>query len=192
MVSCAAMVLNPGSPLELAWRHTAAVWAQTADAVARHPLALSVCAAVPAALRAYILLRGASMPRTRPAALEILVTLWRVLLVCIAVWAACSGREWRALRSQDGVVAAWQITFSRMGWHLAHQLRMVLWELLLFVVAFGLLYLILMRMVGALARVNAWLREPRHRLATETVLRNLIVLPLALIYLVEIARPAFQ
>ncbi len=180
------------SPLALAWQHTELFWAQTWSVVERHPLAVLLCAAVPAALRGYILLRRPSVPRTRLALLELIVTLWRVLLLAVAIWAACSGREWRNLRTHVSAAAAWQIALSRLGWHLAHHLRMVLWQLLIFALGFAILYTLALWILKKLARKEPWLLDPRHQGAVESLLRNLVFVPLGIIYLVEMARPAFQ
>lgn len=124
--------------------------------------------------------------------MDIVVTLWRVLLLAVAIWAACSGQEWRALRARVGTAAAWQLALGLLGQQFARHLRVMLWELLLFVLAFVVLHWILRRAVRASGTKNAWLRESRHRVAMDSVLRNLVLAPLIVIYFVELARPAFQ
>lgn len=178
------------SRLALAWQHTGIFWAQTWAVIEHHPLAVLVCAAVPAALRGYVLLRGNSVSRGLAAFLDFVVTLWRVLLLGVAVWAACSGRELRILRAQMGVAAAWQIALQGLGGQFAHHLRLILWQLLFFVLAFLLLHRALRWIVRAGARRNVWLQNPLHRLAMDSVLRNLVLAPLLVIYVVEMARPA--
>lgn len=186
------LTTRPGPPFVLAWRHTEIFWAQIGAVIAHHPVAVIMCAAVPAVLRGYVLLQGSSVGRGRAAFFDIVVTLWRVLLLGVAVWAACSGREWRQLREQVGGMAAWQIALGRLGWHVAHHLRLVLWELLFLVVAFVLLHWAMRKGVRAMGNRDTWLRDPLHRVAVDSVLRNLVLGPLLVIYLVEMARPAFQ
>jgi hypothetical protein len=180
------------SPLAIAWRHTGIFWAQTLGVIERHPVAVLVCAALPAILRGYALVRGNSVSRWRTATMDIVVTFWRVLLLGVAIWAACSGREWRALRAQAGTAAAWQLALGQVGMQFAHHLRLTLWELLFFVLGFILLHWLLRRAVRALGQRNEWLQVPRHRVAMDSALRNLVLAPLIVIYLVEMARPAFQ
>lgn len=180
------------SPLAIAWRHTGIFWAQTAAVIEHHPMAVLICAALPAILRGYALIRGNSVSRKQGAWMDIVVTFWRVLLLGVAIWAACSGREWRALRAQVGTAAAWQLALGQLGTQFAHHLRVTLWELLLFILAFIVLHWVLRWAVRALGQKNAWLRESRHRVAMDSVLRNLVLAPLIVIYLVEMARPAFQ
>ena len=196
MLLCRAMLMVTGSrsmsPLAIAWRHTGIFWAQTVGVIERHPVAVLVCAALPAILRGYALVRGNSVSRWRTATMDIVVTFWRVLLLGVAIWAACSGREWRALRAQVGTAAAWQLALGQVGMQFAHHLRLTLWELLFFVLAFILLHWLLRWAVRALGRRNEWLQVSQHRVAMDSALRNLVLAPLIVIYLVEMARPAFQ
>jgi hypothetical protein len=182
----------PLSPLTLAWRHSGIFWIQTWWVIEHHPIAVLLCACPPAALRAYILLRGRSLSQGLVALLEIAVTLWRVLLLGVAIWAATSGREWHQLRVRVGVMAAWQIALSRLGVHLAQHLRLVLWELLFFALAFLILHRLMVWAVRSMARNNEWQHDARHRAALKSILSNMILAPLLVIYLVELARPALQ
>lgn len=186
-----AAVAPPLSPLQLAWRHTCAFWVQTLLTVARHPAVILLCAAVPAVERGYMLLRARRAGRGELAILDLLVTLWRAGLVAVAIWAASSGVEWKALSQRFGVITAWQLALSALGSYIANHLRMVLWELLFFAVAFWLGA----RIVRALVQLGSgtgWLHDRLHQEAAASVLRNLILFPLALIYLVEMARPVFR
>jgi hypothetical protein len=191
MLSAAWYAAGTISPLALAWGHTKIFWAQTCAAVGHHPLVILVCAAVPAIERAFILLHGRQMRPGQSALLEILVTLWRILLCAVAVWVACSGQEWRRLSSRVGVMRAWQLAIGQLGLFFSHHLWILLWEILFFLAAFLLLARLLEWLVRVLARRGGWLSEKRHRMAVNSVLRNLIFAPLAVIYLVEMARPVF-
>lgn len=184
----AVAATHPVSQLALAWRHTEVFWEQTGRTVAQHWLILLLCAAVPATVRAFLLLRPGSLQRGQLSLVELLVTLWRVLLCIIVVWAACSGSEWRQLSGRVGAVGAWQVSLGLVGMHAGHRLHSLVWELLFYVVAFLLADRLLRWGLQAASGGNAWLREPRHRHAMLSVLRNVILVPTAAIYLVEIGR----
>jgi hypothetical protein len=180
------------SPLALAWRLTGVFWSQTLSTLGRHPLAIFGCAAIPAAERWYVLLHGKRLSRGPLAAMELVVTLFRVLLCAVAVWAACSGREIRVLTARVGAVAAWQVALDNLGAHSAHEIRAILWELLFLVVALLLAERMVRWLVPALSRKVKWLEDKRHQKAVLNVWRNLILLPFVLTYLVEMARPGLR
>jgi hypothetical protein len=190
------MLMTPGapvvSPLAVAWRHTGVFWSQTAAAFVRHPVAILACAAIPAIERCYVLLHGTRLSRGPMAALELLVTVWRVILCAVAVWAACSGRELRALTARMGATAAWQMTLENVGAYLSHQVRAVLLEIVFLALVLLLAERIACWVVGSLSRRVQWFREHTHRQAVLSLWRNLILFPVALIYLVEMVRPGLR
>lgn len=188
----AAAAARPESPLALAWRHTGAFWVQTVLALAHHWLVVLVCAAVPAVERGYRMLRARSATRAQLALMDFLVTLWRVGLCVVAVWAATSGVEWRSLSTRVGVIAAWQFALEELGTYFAHHLRMLIWELLFFALAFWAAGKLLDALVRLTVRTGVWVRQAPYQQAAASVLRNLILVPLAVIYLVEMARPVFR
>jgi small-conductance mechanosensitive channel len=180
------------SPLSLAWRHTGIFWSQTATTLARHPVAILACASIPAVERWIVSMRGSRLSRGAIATLELLVTLWRVMLCVVVIWAACTGRELRELTAQMGAMAAWQVAIENVGVYLAHHIRAVLWELFFLAVALLLADRIARWLVLAFSRSVEWLREKSHRRAVLSVWRNLILFPIAVIYLVEMARPGLR
>jgi hypothetical protein len=188
----AAGGLHPVAASTLAWHHSLEFWVETGQTIAHHWLAVLICAAVPAAERAYVLARGAALKRGQLGLLELLVTLWRVLLCVVVVWAACTGNEWRQLSSKIGAVGAWQVALGYLGVHVAHHVRMLVWELLFFAIALVLASVLLRLLVQAGARSSAWLQGKPHRQATLSALTNLILVPAAAIYVVEMARPLFH
>jgi len=188
----AAAPVRPESPLALAWRHTGAFWVQTGLALAHHWLVVLVCAAVPAVERGYRTLRARSASRGQLALMDFLVTLWRVGLCIVAVWAGTSGVEWRSLSARVGVVAAWQLALEEMGSYFANHLRMLIWELVFFALAFWAAGKLLDALVRLTVRTGVWVRQSPYQQAAASVLRNLILVPLAVIYLVEMARPIFR
>lgn len=168
-----------------AWHNSGAFWVATLSAVARHPLLILICAAVPAAERAYMLLETRPIPRWRLTLLEAVLTVWRILLCVGAVWVAVTPERWRALQLHFSGNAAAQRAMQQLGAYLGQHLHAVLWELVLFAAAFLLLNYLLVLMSRALLRPDV-LRAKSRRKAFVSVLRNLVLVPLALIYLVEL------
>jgi hypothetical protein len=176
---------------ETAWRNSGEFWAQTGMAVARHPLLLLVCSAVPAAERAYTLLQTNPIPGWKLTLFEALVTLWRILLCAVAVWVTLSPERWAAFRLHffDNVVL--QRSLQRLGAYLGNHLHVVLWELVFFAASFLLLNFALVRTAKGLARQGGALHKAVRQKAFASALRNLVLAPLALIYLVELLQQKF-
>lgn len=186
------VAVRPESPLMLAWRHTGAFWVQTGLALAHHWFVILVCAAVPAVERGYRMLRVRSASRSHLALMDFVVTLWRIGLCVVAIWAGTSGREWHSLSARVGAAAAWQFSLEELGSYFAHHLRMLIWELVFFALAFWAAEKLLDALVSLIVRTGVWVRETNYQQAAASVLRNLILVPLAVIYLVEMARPIFR
>lgn len=183
---------HPASSFAIAWQHTGEFWVKTGYAIAQHWAALLLFAAIPACARGYVVLRRGFLQPGRVALLDLLVTLARVWLCVVAVWASCTGNEWRDLSGRVGAVAAWQVGLGMVGVNVAHRLRMLSWELLFFLVTFFLADVILRWIIRSVALGSPWLQDPRHQRATRALLGNLILVPTGVIYLVEIGRPLFH
>ena len=179
------MVVGSPNGFATAWHNTGLFWVETLRAVGRHPLVVLGCAVVPAAERAYLLLETKPIPRWRLTLLEAILTLWRILLCVGLVWVAVAPDRWRLLQLSFSGNAEAQLALQRIGANLGNHLHAVLWELAIFAVTFLLLNYLLVVASRGLARRGA-LREARHRKAFVSVLRNLVLAPLALIYLVEL------
>jgi len=151
----------------------------------RHPLIVLACGAVPAAERAYILLETRPIPRWRLTLLEGILAVWRILLCIGVVWVAANSRQWALLRSHFSANETAQIAMQRLGRYLGDHLHVVLWELFFFVAAFLLLNYWLLLASRALIPADPRGQRNRRR-AFVSVLQNLILVPLALIYLVEL------
>ena len=173
----------PPTGFATAWHNSGGFWAQTGMAVARHPLVVLVCAAVPAAERAYLLLETKPIPAWKQSLLEGLVTLWRILLCVGMVWVAVSAEKWQSLRSFFSQSDSAQLALQRMGTYLGDHLHVVLWELFFFAAAFLLLNYALVLISRALLPPDVSGTRNRRK-AFVSVLRNLVLVPLALIYLV--------
>jgi len=120
------------------------------------------------------------IPGWRLTLLEAILTLWRILICVAMVWVAVSPERWALLRAQFSGNTAAQMALQRMGTYLGDHLHAVLWELFFFAAAFLLLNYLLVLASRAL------LPPGNKRKAFVSVLRNLVLVPLALIYLVQI------
>jgi hypothetical protein len=179
------------SGFAVAWQHSAQFWAQTLAAVARHPLEILFCSAGLAAERAYLLLRSKPIRPWQFVLWEALLTVWRLLLCLVAVWAALTPHERQGLMRNLNNEAQLQYTLQRLGGFLGRELRVLAWELVLFFAAFFLLNMLLRLVMRLLAQVIVPLGEIETRRAYVAIVRNLLLVPLALIYLVEMLRQAF-
>jgi hypothetical protein len=166
-----------------AWHNSGEFWAETGMAVVRHPLMVLLCGAVPAAERAYLLLETRPIPWWRLTLLEGILTLWRILICVAMVWVAANPERWALLRSHFSTNETAQIALQRMGAYLGDHLHVVLWELFFFAAAFLLLNYLLVLMSRALLPPDVGGIRNR-RTAFVSVLRNLVLVPLGLIYLV--------
>ena len=188
------MILLVSSPygFAAAWQHSKGYWQQTLMAVVHHlPLLLAVVI-VPAALRAYLILKEQPIRRWELNLAEALLTVFRVLVCAVAIWVTLTPREWQNFKLRLRDTDQLQVAMQRLGAYLGKTLHMLIWELLLFAVAFWLLHLVLSIIADRLARTgNTERRSLRYR-ALGSILRNLILGPLALIYLVAFARTAFS
>jgi hypothetical protein len=101
------------------------------------------------------------------------------------VWVAVSGERWQLLRAHFSENAAAQTALQRMGTYLGDHLHVVLWELFFFAAAFLLLNYLLVLMSRALLSPDVPPTRNRRK-AFVSVLRNLVLVPLSLIYLVEL------
>jgi hypothetical protein len=174
-----------------AWQHSRIFWQEILTAAVRHlPLLLAV-AVIPAALRAYLTLKSQSLRRWEFNLAEALLTLWRILICAVAIWVVLTPREWQAFTHRLQHTDQLQLAMQQLGAYLGRALHMLLWELLLFAVAFWLLHMLLSLLASQLSRAGNPERRVLRCKAFSSVLRNLIFAPLALMYLVAVGRQAF-
>lgn len=181
---------HAGSPLAEAWRLSGVFWRQTLIAFARHPVILLLYAAPPATERAWLLIRTKSVPAWWLPTLEAFVAVWRLLMCAIAVWILLTPPQMRALRATLASNAQVQEALYHLGRNIGKQLWLLLWEIVLFAAAF----LILSWLFGRMARL--WVRGQdmaldqmdNQRLALASVARNLLLVPLALMYVTAVIR----
>jgi hypothetical protein len=169
-----------------AWHNSVQFWVRTGLAIAHHPLAVLACAVVPAAERAYLMLETRPIPRWKLTLLEAVLTVWRVLICVVAVWVTVTPEEWRSLVRDFSSSVRMQQSLQRLGAYLGRNLHVLVWELVFFFAAFLLLQLAIRGVVNSGGRLDGLRRK-----ALVSVLRNLLLVPVALIYLVELMRPTF-
>ena len=183
------MVMVP-TGLATAWHNSGEFWVQTGMAVARHPLVVLVYAAVPAAERAYLLLETRPIPAWKQSLLEGLVTLWRVLLCVGTVWVAVSAEKWQSLCS-FAFPRAVRCSLPCSGWATVPGASFPRGAVGTGVVCSCVSFTELC--AGAELRdcCRRLFRRRDRRKALVSVLRNLVLVPLALIYLVVLLQQKF-
>ena len=178
--------------LAAAWQHSKLFWHQTLAAAGHHLQLLLAVAIIPAALRTYLILKNRLIWRWELNLVEALLTIWRILICAVAIWVMLTPREWQTFTHQLQHIDQLQIAMQRLGAYLGNALHILLWELLLFALAFWLLHWVLWLIAGQLARPGASERRALRHKAISSFLRNLILGPLALIYMVAIMRQTFS
>ncbi|WP_446743056.1 hypothetical protein [Silvibacterium acidisoli] len=181
----------PSSGFSFAWRTTQVFWLATVAALERHPLPLFTCAAIPAAIRAYLLLHTRPIHRWQLNAIDALLVGARVMLCVIAVWVALPTNEWDELKRYVMQPTAFEIALQRIGAYLGRSLHVFFWEALFFVAAFLLLNWLLSSIARPLSKSKTAMRSHVTHRAVSSILRNLLLVPAALVYLVEILRLRF-
>jgi hypothetical protein len=181
----------PSSGLPLAWRTTQVFWLATIAALERHPLPLFTCAAIPAAIRAYLLLHTRPIHRWQLNAIDALLVGARVLLCVIAVWVALPSGEWVELKRYLAQPMAFEIALQRIGAYLGKSLHTFFWEAFFFVAAFLLLNWLLKSIARPLSRSSTAAHSHIKHRAVWSILRNMLLVPAALVYIVEILRLRF-
>lgn len=179
-----------GSSLAESWRLTEAFWAQTLSAFVRHPTIILLYALPVAVERAWALLRTRPIPAWWIPSLDALVVLWRALLCLVALWVVLTPAQDSSLWSMLTNNAVIQSRLSGLGESIGRQLRLLGWETLFYLIAF----LLLNWLVSLVARLSFWNRDldpqrrDNQRAAIATIGRNLVLVPLALIYVAVMIR----
>jgi hypothetical protein len=186
--------LYAGSSLTNAWKLSGLFWKQTLSALADHFGVILLYAAPPATVRAWVLLRNKSVPAWWLPSLEALAAVWRTLMCVVAVWVVLTPEQMDSLRGTIVSDASVQAKLSRLGEILGRQTWLLWWEIAFFAAAF----LLLSWLISLIARFWIQGRESvpaqrnAQRAAFAAVARNLLVYPLALIYIVVAIRHAFN
>jgi hypothetical protein len=181
---------NTGSTFTEAWRLTGTFWLQSLAAFARHPGLVLLYAVPAAAARAWVLLRTRPVPAWWIPCLDALLILWRLLMCAVALWIVLTPPQIATLRATLTSNSLLQSKLDGLGVTVGRQLRLLSWEIALYVVAFlllnWLLTLIARLCIGA--RKIAPERKKNQRVALAAILRNLLLVPLALIYVAVVIR----
>lgn len=187
------LALATESALHEAWRLSGEFWRQTLFAFARHPGVILLYALPAAAARAWALLRTEPVPQWWLSLLEALVIVWRLLMCVITVWIVLTPKQAATLRNILASNARTQDKLEHLGAIVGNRLVLLSWEIILFCAVFFLL----IGLVNASARL--WrggraveLEQRQHeRLALAAIARNLLLVPLALIYAAVFLRSVF-
>jgi hypothetical protein len=173
-----------------AWQMSAAFWKQTFAAFLSHP-GIVLLYATPVALeRAWVVLRNRPIPAVSLVWLEACVNLWRLLLCAVAVWIVVTPAEAAYLLKILQSNTLIQATIDSLSLSLGDHVWLLAWEIGFCLAACIVLNLLL----SGVARI--WVMgqdvEPEEkknrRVAATAVARNLILVPLALIYVVIVVR----
>lgn len=183
------LLISPSS-LPEAWQMSAAFWKQSFAAFATHP-GIVLLYATPVALeRAWVVLRNRPVPARGLPWLEAMVNLWRLMLCAVAVWVVVTPAQAAYLLkilTSNTLIAA---TIDSLSASLGNHFWLLAWE-----IAFCLAACIVLNfLLSGFARI--WVmgqdidhEEKKHRrMAVTALARNLILVPLALIYVVVVVR----
>lgn len=183
-------LLYAGSALTEAWRLSEAFWTQTLRAFAHHPAIILLYAAPVAIERAWAALRSRPIPAAWLPAVEALVFLWRLLMCAVAAWVVLTPAQRASMRTILRSNASIQRTLQLLGAKLGQQLWLLLWETVLCLAAFFLLNWLVTAIARLLLRgLNVEREQKKHRrVAFSAVARNLVLVPLALIYVAVVVR----
>jgi hypothetical protein len=176
--------------LSAAWHASKVLWQQTLAAAFHHLPLLAGVAAAPAAIRSFLILESRPLRAWELNLAEAILTLWRVLICATAIWVTLTPREWAAFEQRLRHPDQFQMAVQHLGAHLGSALHLLAWEMVLLAFALWVIHVLLSLLADRLALRGD---EDRHILrykAWSSVLRNLILAPLALIYLASLAKDA--
>ena len=172
------------------WQMSAAFLKQTLAVFSEHP-GIVLLYATPVALeRAWVVLRNRPIPGASLAFLEAFVNLWRLLLCAVAVWIVVTPAEAAYLLKILQSNSLIQATVDSLSLSLGKHLWLLVWEIGFCIAACFVLNFLL----SGFARL--WVmgqdvepeQKKNRRIAVTAVARNLVLVPLALIYIVIVVR----
>lgn len=181
------------SALAVAWQMSGVFLTQTLIAFAQHPGIVLLYAAPPATERAWVLLRSKPIPAWWLPSMEGLVAIWRLLLCAVALWVVLTPVQIAFLRGALTSSATFQAALDTFSENVNKGPDPLLWELAFFLAVFFLLNWLLSLIA------HFWIEAPdleqerreNQRLALAAVARNLLLIPLALIYVAVVVRHIF-
>lgn len=193
MVLLQAASPDTESALAVAWQMSGAFLTQTLIAFAHHPGIVLLYAAPPATERAWVLLRSKPVPAWWLPSMEGLIAIWRLLLCAVALWVVLTPVQVAFLRGALTSNATFQAALDTLRENVRKGPGPLLWEVIFFLVAFFLLSWLLSLMA------HFWIQAPdleqerreNQRLALAAVVRNLLLIPLGLIYVAVVVRHIF-
>lgn len=181
---------GPLSALVEAWRQSRLFLAQTLTAFAQHPSVVLLYAAPPATARAWLLLRTKPVPGWWLPSLEALIAVWRLLMCVVALWVVLTPGQMDNLQHIFTSNALIQNLLDAIGENFGQQLWLLFWEIVICLAAFFLLNWLLGRMARLWVQgLDIDLEHKLHqRRALVAVARNLLMVPLVMIYAVVVIR----
>ncbi|MFT4113027.1 hypothetical protein [Silvibacterium sp.] len=187
-----ALLVSGASEFNTAWQHSRAFLRETGIAVSRHFWLLLVLCVIPASLRVYLHLRTRPAQRWEMNLAEALITAWRVLLCAVCIWAICTAHQWKTFKCRLFQPDQLEVGLQKLGVNLGQMLHTVLWELLFFALGMWLIHQLLLIVADLLTRNGYRGGRPVRRKAVASALRNLILAPLSVLYVVALIRQAFS
>lgn len=173
-----------------AWQMSAAFWKQTFAAFLSHPGIILLYATPVALERAWAVLRNRPIPAVSLAWLEAFVNLWRLLLCAVAVWVVVTPAEAAYLLKILQSNSLIQATIDSLSQSVNDHFWLLAWELGFCLAACFVLNFLLsgFARLWVMGQDVAPEERKNRRIAVTAVARNLILVPLALIYVVIVVR----
>lgn len=173
-----------------AWQMSAAFWKQAVAAFLSHPGIILLYATPVALERAWAVLRNKPIPAVSLAWLEAFVNLWRLLLCAVAVWVVVTPAEAAYLLKVLQSNTLIQATLDSLNNVLGNHFWLLAWEIGFCLAACVVLNLLLsgIARIWVMGQDVAPEERKNRRVAVTAVARNLILVPMALIYIVIVVR----
>ncbi|GGG90466.1 hypothetical protein [Silvibacterium dinghuense] len=186
------LLVTRSSEFAAAWQHSKMYLQETGIAVRSHLTLLLVLCIIPASLRVYLHLRTRPAQRWEINLSEALITAWRVLLCAVCIWAISTGHQWHTFKERLFMPDQLELAMQKLGLNLGGTLYVLLWELLIFALGMWLVHQLLSLAADLLTRNGYRGGRPVRRKAVASALRNLILAPLSVLYVVALIRHAFS
>ena len=137
-----------------------------------------------------MLLRTKPVPAWWIPLFDAFLILWRVLMCAVALWVVLTPAQTATLRDALASNALMQAKLDGLGEAIGRQLWLLGWEILLYIAAFVLLNLLLSLSARLWNRGRKAIsdRQMNRQAAVAAVVRNLVLIPLGLIYIAVVVR----
>jgi hypothetical protein len=185
---------SSGSVFADAWQLSRTFWTQTLTAWAQHFVIVLLYAAPPATYRAWVILREKSVPAWWLPALEALIAVWRFLMIALAIWIVLTPAELATLRAAVTSNDQFQDILYHLRQAVGGQTWLLAWEIVFFLLAFLFIAWLLSLMARLWVQGTDLDRERKiiQCKALSAAARNLLLVPVAMIYVVVAIRFALR